>query len=366
MNLRALWGRAQRRYRDRLVLRLLAVSIPITVVLVSVMADRASDTVHDAVQQELLIAASDTAHAVERWMGERRSDMEVVASLLRGRPFDGSAAPLLSQVEKSYGAYDVVELADLGGRVVAASNGDRSFDPSGDDWFRQAAGGQAVVSPVTAVDGRLRLVVAHPVAAADGRTAGVVLADLRDESLAELLSSADYGESAEVLLVDGDRRVVVTSLGTSGPALSVRSESEAAHRVVRDERGAVDTESFRGEQVLAGFAPVSRLGWGAIANLDRDEALHEVSQERRLGWLLVALGALAFVLFGSWFARAESSFLRRSANTVLQAGVDVSSAAAELSASSEELAATTTEQAAAVTETSATTEELARASSSIA
>jgi methyl-accepting chemotaxis protein len=366
MNLRALWRRMQRRYRDRLVLRLLAVSIPITVVLVSVMANRASDTVHGSVQQELLIAASDTAHGVERWMSERRSDMEVVASLLRGRPLDGSATPLLTQIEKSYGAYDVVELTDLAGRVVASSNGERTFDPSGDDWFREAASGQAVTSPITAAEGRLRLVVAHPVAAADGRAAGVVLADLRDERLVELLAGADYGETAEVVLVDRERRVIVSSLGSSVEPLSVRSESEAARRVVRGERGAVDTESFRGEPVLAGFAPVARLDWGAIANLDRDEALAEVSEERRLGWLLVALGALGFVLFGIWFARGESNFLRRSAETVLQAGVDVNSAAAELSASSEELAATTTEQAAAVTETSATTEELARASSSIA
>jgi len=256
MNLRALWGRLQRRYRDRLVLRLLAVSIPITAVLVSVMANRASDTVHDSVQEELLIAASDTAHGVERWMNERRSDMDVVASLLRGKPTDGSATPLLTQVEKYYGAYDVVELADLGGRVVAASNGERTFDPANEDWFRYAASGQAVTSPVAAVDGRLRMVVAHPVAAADGRTVGVVLADIRDESLADLLTAADYGDTAEVLLVDPERRVIVTSLGTSANPLSVRSESDAARRVVGGERGAVDTESYRGEPVLAGFTRI--------------------------------------------------------------------------------------------------------------
>jgi hypothetical protein len=366
MNLRAMWGRLQRRYRDRLVLRLLALSIPVTVVLVAVMANRASDTVHDRVQGELHLAAVDTARNVTAWITERRSDVEVVASLLKGKPVDGSATPLLTQVEKSYGAYDVVALADLAGRVVAAGNGERSFDPSTEEWFREAAGGRVVTGTIAAVEGRLRWVVAHPVAAADGRTVGVVFADLRDESLRSLLGSAEFGTTGEVLLVDSRRRVVTTSTGQEGDPLSITSESEAAKRVVRGESGAVDTRSYRGEPILAGFAPVESLGWGAIANLDRSEALSEVSEERRLGWFLIALGALAFVLFCIWFARAESGFLRRSAESVLQAGIDVNSAAAELSASSEELAATTTEQAAAVTETSATTEELARASSSIA
>ncbi|HVF73917.1 MAG TPA: methyl-accepting chemotaxis protein [Acidimicrobiales bacterium] len=396
---------------------MLAVSLPVAVVLSWVLTARSADNITRLTEEAGTAVAVAHADELTGWMNERRGDMRVVATLLRGRVGDRTAGELLTTVADTYGSYDAIYLTDLSGRVVASTGGATApIDLLAQSWFTSAASGQpAVASPVPVQD-TIVWPVAHPVTGADGRPAGVVIGDLKASMLAELIDKEDASVDSELLAVDRERRLVYSStmgaitadadLLTKG-AFSTRVSTVGANRGLAGETGSADYRNYRGTRVLAGFAPVEPLGWAVISTEARSTALAPVATGRRLALGMVVVATLAALAFAVWFARRTTrpildlsdtadnvrdgrldsrvepggseevnrlgqSFnsmvesLERLVSEVRSASLEVNSAASELSASSEELAATTTEQAAAVTETSATTEELARASASIA
>ena len=414
---RSWWGNVRRRFATRLLIGMLAVSLPVAVVLSWILTTRSADNITRLTEEAGTAVAVAHADELTGWIGERRGDMRIVATLLRGRVGDPSARELLTTVADTYGSYDAVYLTDLSGRVLASTGGATApLDLSTQSWFSAAASGQPSVASPIPVQDTIVWPLAHPVAGADGRPAGVIVGDLKGSMLAELIDSDDESADSELLAVDRERRLVYSSnmgavtndadLLTKG-AFSTRVSTVGANRGLAGETGSAGYRGYRGVQVLAGFAPVEPLGWAVISTETRSTALAPVATGRRLAVALVALAALASLAYALWFARRttrpilelsesaddvrggrldsrvepggaeEVSRLGHSFNSMVEslerlvsevrsASLEVNSAASELSASSEELAATTTEQAAAVTETSATTEELARASSSIA
>jgi methyl-accepting chemotaxis protein len=414
--LRRTLGTARGRFAVRLLAGMLLVSVPIAAALSIVLTRRSADDIVTLTENDVETAADSEAGKLEDWLGERRGDMAVVASLARERVGDPGLASVLADVAAAYDSYDVIVVADLAGVVTASSDSSRVIRLAGEDWFQAAASGVPVLRSPREVDGTLLWPVAHPVTGADGRPAGVVAGDLKVGKLADLLTEADEETDSEVVAVDADHRLVYSTrmgrvtddadlLGKGGLRTTIRTTG--VNRALAGDVGHANYDDHRGVEVLAGFTRLESLDWAVVVSERRSVVLEPVTTGRRLGWSLVAIAALAALGFSSWFARrttkpilelseaaiavaggrlesrvepggadeverlgqafnAMVESLHRLVANVRTAVVDVNSAAAGLSASSEELAATTTEQAAAVTETSATTEELARASSSIA
>ena len=415
--MRGRWHDMRGRFALRLLAGMLAVSLPVAAVLSWVLTERSADNITRLTEEAGTAVAVAHADEIGRWVAERRGDMRVLSTVLRGRVDDPTIVSLLGEVESTYGSYDGIYVTDLSGRLVAATDDDGlPLDLGGQAWFTAAAAGQPSIASPLPVQDTVFWPVAHPVPGADGRPAGVVVGDLKTSMLTELVDKADETADSELLAVDRERRLVYSSrLGgitedadlLRKGAFSTTVSTEGANRALAGEAGHGDYRNYRGVRVLAGFAPVESLGWAVISTEERATALAPVATGRRLAVGLMALAALVSLAFSLWFSRrttrpildlsetadevAEGRFdrrvepagaqeltrlgqafnamvdsLSRLVGEVRSASVEVNSAAAELSASSEELAATTTEQVAAVTETSATTEELARASASIA
>jgi methyl-accepting chemotaxis protein len=217
-------------------------------------------------------------------------------------------------------------------------------------------------------------VVAHPVLNTQGQPEAVVMGDLKVDSLLEFVES-DFGRTAEVLLVNSDRRLVFSSRSADTPteahlieAGSLRTpiETAATSAGVSGRSGALEYTDHRGDRVLGGYAPVRAVGATVVAELARAEALAAVDDQRRIGGVLVLLGGIVLGAFAIFFARREARHVHKLVDESTLAGQEVTDRSAALSSSSEELAATSSEQTAAVAETSATMEELARAAASIA
>jgi methyl-accepting chemotaxis protein len=355
---------------------LLAVALPVTVVLVALLVFLAASSLEAASRELLEDRAEAVAGNLERWTAERLGDLRSVAASVAPLLDDPAAArTVLAGAVEAFGAYDVIQVVSPDGDVVVASDPGDAFDPSGQEWFAQAADGATVISPVYPEGDELRWVVAQPVAGPGGDPVAVVLGDLRVEAIADLVGDVEFGRTAEVSVFDAQRRLVYSSAfdGEDGAALLAEDsfleefDNIGTRRSVDDDaEGSAEFRDFRGHVVFGGYAPVETLGWGVTAKLDRAEALDDVRRAIVAGVLVTLGGAVALAVFASLFARREARSLRAVADETTAVSVEVRSNADQLSSASKQLASTTADQSAAVTETSATMEELARAAASIA
>ena len=366
------------RYRTRLAIGVLIASLPITVLTVVVLTARASRVLTDQTTTFLAARADHVAATIEIDIDRHRQDVVYVAARAARLPTP-EAQVLMSTLTAQRGDYDLVELVDLNGRPVTASDPARAFAaPADAAWFRQAAAGGNTVSPVYIDGDNVRWVFASPVIAPDGRPTAVVVADVKLGSLSVELSHADFARTAELLLVDGERRLLLrednkgignvirgdADLLRQGTLTTVIKTAAATQAVQR--HGTIRFQDSTGRAAYAGLAPIKGADWGLIVKQDVSDALRSVRSQRRLGTALVAVGAGLLVLFAAAFARREARFIQRLVSDSSTAAEEVTASASEMSSASDQLASTTIEQTGTVTETSATMEELARSSEAIA
>src|SRR5918999_1992821 len=161
---------------------------------------------------------------------------------------------LLGRIKSVYGAYDSIQVADPDGRLIATSDAD-TFDASEQSWFSQAVAGVPSIAPVYRDGEDLRWLVAHPVLNSQGHPEAVVMGDLKVDSLLDFVDS-DFGVTAEVLLVNADRRLIFSSRSADTPteahlieAGSLRTPIETAATAagVTGRSGALEYTDHRGD-----------------------------------------------------------------------------------------------------------------------
>jgi methyl-accepting chemotaxis protein len=387
----------------QLLAGLLAAVLPITIVLTVLLTQRAGDALTDSLEDGLSVAAGNLAARVDVWTENRRRDLELVALGLTGSPLE--AARRLRELDRVRGAYDAIQLLGLDGRRIAASRPGPVFPTAGEPWFSAATGGTAMQDDIRREGAALRWYLAVPVRRG-GRVTAVLAADVGTAQLQAFLRDARLGRTGESLLVDAEQRVILADRGDGAP-LRVRYGSESAANVVAGRMGSARHEAVDGRDVITGYAPVKRTGWGALVHQDEDEAFAAVTDQREVALVVVLVALLLTTLFAFLLARrtirpltAVAAAARRVATgdlstrvtpsgaaeveelggafnrmvasleslngQIAEAGAQLSSSAAELGSAAEELSATTARQSSAATETSATMEELARTSRSIA
>jgi methyl-accepting chemotaxis protein len=362
------------RYRYRLVISLLLVSIPLMALLAFLLTTSSAKSLTRAAETSQVSVAKAVAVRLEDWMSERREDLAIVADELHTGPLGPATEAVLARLHGAGGDYSILEVTDLNGVVLSSTDKDRSLVAADVAWFRNAASGQTVLVPPVADGERIDWIIARPILDVDGRPKGVLVGGLSMAELSAILNP-ELNEDSNVVAVDQEGHLIYeTSLGEladdkaalAAGVLTTNVLNSGLSQASTHESGSAAYSDLADRAVIAGYDHVDELDWVILAEQEKASALKPVTDQRHQAIVFVLIGSLVAALIAFVFAGLEAGKLRSFADETRSAGVDVNTAASELSAASEELAATTTQQSAAVTQASATTEELARASAVIA
>ena len=363
------------RYRYRLLIGMMVILVPMMIGLTSLLISASSVSLTRAAQNKGEGVAKAVTLRLEDWMSERREDLVVLAADLTNTSSDAASGASLTRLATVGSDYDMLEVVDLNGKVLATSGSDKPIDVTGRPWFATATSGQPAGASPIARAGGVDWILAHPIMSVDGHVAAVLVANLSISSLATLLNP-ELDETSQVVAVDSNGLLVYsTSMGKiedgaallAAGGLKTKVQNVALDRAsATNKTGSANYRDLTGAKVIGGFDRVEALDWTLLEQVPERVVLAPQTSQRRRATELVGIGVLVAAVAALIFARMEARKLRSFAEGTRLSGVEVNSAAAELSASSEELAATTTQQSAAVTQASATTEELARASAAIA
>jgi signal transduction histidine kinase len=191
--------------------------------------------------------------------------------------------------------WDDVLLVDAAGAVIFSARArvpfgtdlQRGFPPSLTDAFRRARsldasepGAFVDFARYEPADGALAAFGAAPVAAAppdQDTLLGVLLIEVSPGELDDMMTDrTGLKNTGETYLIGPRLRMRTES---RFPSRAVRMETvidtEAARRAIAGETGTIEQKDYRGDPVLASFAPLDRRGvrWGLIAEMDLDEVL---------------------------------------------------------------------------------------------
>lgn len=153
---------------------------------------------------------------------------------------------------------------------------------------------------VTTVTGRLVISISHPLFAADGSYKGYVSGSIylqEDNILRSLLGQHYYLDGSYLYVVDSQRHLIyhmdMNRLG------SLVNGNPAIETVIAGEAGSMRLRNSQGVEMLAGYAPLQRAGWGLVAQRPLQATLAELEA---LTWhtLFNTLPLLLFSLLAIW------------------------------------------------------------------
>lgn len=282
---------------------------------------QAADGLREAAAAELLQSAQVYGEMVDRFLDQRRLDVELMARhpVLRDpeAPLAEKTA-LLCEYHALFGCYYTIALTDAAGIQIVDTDDILGDDKSDLEWWQEAREGRTHVSSVR-MSRDLGVPIINfsaPVYAPDGAFAGVVVTRLNlDATIWEIVdryaerAAAEGRPSVYAYMVDADGVFIAHAdrsmvLQDQIAELGVPELAEAWERMRRGERG-LAAYTFRGAPKHAGFAPLTGhggyqgQGWTLAAGMDNREFLAPVAAIRNgallVGGIVIIVGlAVAF------------------------------------------------------------------------
>lgn len=283
--------------QTRVTLVLLVVSLaPLGVV--SGFALRTADKViTEIVTSELENVAAEKQELLERWIAERRADLDVVAgSAAIGSMDAAQIAPYLTLLQREYGVYDRFVVAAASGRVVYDSSPASGGEVLSQPWFQQGMAGKPYMSEVRLEAGSRDSVfhLSVPIAQEAKQPQGVVCATVGTRAILSRVLRVSLGATGECYLVDEKGAF----LAHKQPERILRqniAQSESFAYIFGDRRPRPIYTDYRGIEVLGASRGVAGTRWYVVVEQDRDEAFAGASRLRGRITLVIAVTVAAAI-----------------------------------------------------------------------
>ncbi len=241
--------------------------------------------------------AADKAALLERWISERRADLEVVAgsSILKSLDYD-RIQPFLELVRNKYGVYSTMIVVSQDGKILYDSSR-KAFDPQAEPWFRQALAGKPYLSDIVfdPAQNESFFWISMPLVDDSETVNGVVCAAVSTNTILSLILRVSLGKTGECYLVNREG----TFLAHKEPRRILNeniAQSESFKNILNSGKRRITYIDYRGIEVIGASARVDGTEWALVVEQDREEAFRDAERLKQYIYVVAsfsACGALA-------------------------------------------------------------------------
>jgi signal transduction histidine kinase len=272
----------------------------------------ADQAIESIVSNQLQNLAAEKQQLLQRWIAERKADIEVVAGSSIIKNMDpATMEPFLRSVQSQYEVYQRFRIAGPDGRIIYDSSLLSDSPIVVQPWFALAMKGQRYQSSVY-LDNESHLSVfqlATPICDAKGHPQGVLCATVNTAGILSRVLNISLGKTGECYLVDSQgvflahqnpERILHDNIAQSGSFANIFQRNQA-HPIYKD---------YRGIAVLGASRDISGTEWYVVVEQDQDEAFAPSFQLRRNIRIAVVLTLLGAVGLSLWLAYYLASPIR--------------------------------------------------------
>jgi len=274
----------------------------------------------DKISEELRNATSQAVRELTLWVKEHSYEMRVFASSYevtenleivarepggQGRASEAQRrlTDYLKSVRSRFSDYEELMVVVPSGRILSSS-----ADPAGapqlpPDWLKRVQADAVIVGEPRWDEprGRVVMLIAVSVKTSNDRFLGVLAGTLNFGTLERVLKGSSFGQVGQVHLIRRDGTLIVSSRVTGSALVQTRTAATTARVLFESGEAPVEYADYRGTAVIGSLKPMFQLGWGAVAEISRQEAYAQAARTRRLtlwlvGGLLLGIGLTAYLL----------------------------------------------------------------------
>ncbi|MBI9073966.1 MAG: HAMP domain-containing protein [Desulfatibacillum sp.] len=232
--------------------------------------------INQMVLRQLKNVAADKAILLERWLDERRADLQVMASTSIVAGMDPlEIGPYLNLIQSHYGVYKDITVVSKANEVVFSSIG---LDPTKlvHLWSQDSDNTEIFMSGVTYLPGETEssFQIAAPIVA-DGEMLGTVFGTVGTNTIITIILQVALGKTGECYLVDSNgvflahkepKRILAENISQSDSFRNIFGTRDPSKAYL----------DYRGIEVLGISSRVGRTGWYIVVEQDSDEAFQSL------------------------------------------------------------------------------------------
>lgn len=278
----------------------------------------------DLVLRQLENAAVDRAGLLERWLSERRADMQVIAGTSLVASLDPQKmAAYLNRIQEKYGVYKALSVTDAEGTLVYTTHSTPTGPGTAPGDFVGPAPQTLHMSGIAYLpeEAESTFQIVAPIQH-DGDVIGAVYGTVGTRKIIDSILNISLGATGECYLVDKDGTFLVHKQPHRILKENI-SQSETFKNIFALSDRKQTYLDYRGVAVLGRFQQVVGTDWFLVVEQDRDEAFASVNTLRRylFGTVLLCISS-AFLL--TWIIARHVvrpiRTLARSADRLAEAG----------------------------------------------
>ncbi len=277
--------------RTKLVFLFLALTLVPLVIIGGFSINTTEGLIKSMVLRQLENIAADKAVILERWLNERKQDLQVVAgtSMLQSMDVE-RITPYLDLIQKHYGVYKNMTVISAANEVIVSTSTGYGSIASG-RWDNGSSREGPLLSNIVFLSDEKESIfnIAAPIFNTDQQV-GMVYGTVGTNSIIYTILSVSLGKTGEAYLVDSNG----TFLAHKEPEriLSENISQSASFTNIFGNRDHTKTYlDYRGIEVLGTFQKVGGTDWYIVVEQDRDEAFQSVEKLKRSIYLTLLLAA---------------------------------------------------------------------------
>ena len=284
--------------RTKLVLLFLVlVLVPLAVIGVFSI-DTTEALIENLVLRQLENVAADKAAILERWLEERKQDMEVIAGTSLVKSMDPAIiAPYLELIRIHYGVYNNIQVVSAENHIVFSTKAEAPIVKGDGRPTSEAAA--LVMSPITYLprERESTFRIAAPIFD-KGRLIGTVFGTVGTHRIITIILQVALGKTGECYLVDKNgtflahkepRRILTENI----------SQSESFKNIFGSRDRKKTYLDYRNIEVLGTSRKVGDTDWYLVVEQDREEAFQSMDTLKRYIFFTVLL-AISSALVLTW------------------------------------------------------------------
>jgi len=262
--------------------------------------------VKEMAYRRLQILAESAARDIARVMSRGQTGIKVLAGNLivtSRTATQPEKVEEMRRIQRFYGVYDQVTLADSEGKVLASTGANHPENWATQDWFLETKGRKTSVSGLYLLKtSQAALVFAAPVLDSQGEVLYVIWGQMNLERIREATEQLGNGGSEYVTLVDKTGTVLLHP--DKGMILKPINSPKLLERIQQNNVRMASYPLSDGTEVLAVEAPLQGEGdyvppgWHVLAVKPASEAFALVEALQAWAWIMIGIEFL-FVLFAS-------------------------------------------------------------------
>ena len=255
------------------------------------------ELVINLVLRQLKNVATDKVAILERWLSERKADMQVITgtSILKTMNPE-MIASYLNLIQNHYGVYKDITVVAANGDIIFSSH---DIKPISDipKWNDSATGEQLFLSNIVHLpeEKESSFIIAAPIFAND-KLLGTVYGRVGTNKIITFILSVALGKTGECYLVDKNG----TFLAHKEPDRILKeniSQSESFKNIFGSRDLKQTYLDYRGVEVFGTFQKVRGTDWYLVVEQDRDEAFQSVDALKRyIYFTIIIFISSAFLL----------------------------------------------------------------------